>query len=189
MDFVNMLKKNVILDGHFELASGRHSNKYVNKDGIFSDATLFSVTAKKLIDVIEQEGLEFDIITGPAVAGAILAAPISIVLGKDFVYPEKNPVYESMEFRRGYGKKLEGKKVIIVEDIITTGGSVNKTIEAIEENGGDVEKVYCIWNRSGKDDILKVSLTSLISEVVESYKKEDCPLCKEDIPINSKSDF
>ena len=194
----------VIKEGHFKLTSGRHSRVYINKDDIYSNESLFRTVVNMMCTAIVLDYGYFDIITGPAIAGAVLAAPISLNLGKPFVYPEKkmelsresymchgephfynNIVSTGMEFRRGYDKKLKGKRVVIVEDIITTGKSVNQTIDAIKECGGTVDKIFAIWNRTGAffSPPTDGDVISLINEYVESWDEKECELCKEGIPL------
>ena len=134
--------------------------------------------------------------TGPAIAGAVLAAPLSINMRKTFIYPEKvitnYPTNtEIMEFRRGYDKVLDGKRVFIIEDIITTGGSVEKTNKAILDNGGIVVGVISIWNRSGWKLDNCENLT-LINRPVESWNPEECPMCNDinnQIPLRDPKVF
>lgn len=141
-----------------------------------------------------------DIITGPAVAGAMLAVPISLRLNKAFVYPEKvriwidslgnittdeEDVYQEkiiMQFRRGYDRVIKNKTVWIVEDIITTGNSVEKTIQAVKDCGGLVSGVSAIWNR-GEYKSSKGLFIPLIDETIYSYLPIDCPECADSIPL------
>ncbi|MCK4308335.1 hypothetical protein KAW50_08930 [candidate division WOR-3 bacterium] len=185
-------KHGVIKTGHFKLTSGKHSAQYINKDAIYSNPMLFDIVVQRMRGKINVYKDMIDVVTGPAIAGAILAAPVSLLLNKIFVYPEKaddkplagNPGKGTkMVFRRGYDKILKGKRVWIVEDIITTGGSVEKTIRAVEECGGKITGVSVIWNRCRNplrelwrmDSVL---LLSLINEFVPSYWPEECPNCR-----------
>lgn len=196
--------RNVIKTGHFKLSSGKHSYVYINKDDIYSDAFLYNLIVNMMCSKIGLIREYFDIITGPAIAGAVLASPISINLGKIFVYPEKKneviitPTWTDqlhinhtiknagMEFRRGYDEKIKGCRVVIVEDIITTGKSVQQTIDAIKLCGGDPIKVLAIWNRTGWNSKDITSPTdALINEWVDSWDKNDCPLCKKSIELTN----
>lgn len=123
----------IVKAGHFLLTSGKHSGEYVNKDAIYCIPELFSFITSKIYSIILNKfhSDDFDVITGPAIAGAILAAPVALKLNKIFVYPEK-AIYSElakdpndgvvdtkiMKFNRGYDKILKDKRVIIVEDII-----------------------------------------------------------------------
>ena len=169
-------KYGVIKAGHFKLTSGKHSNQYINKDAIYSNPLLFNKVILKMSYKINLYKDTFDVITGPAIAGAILAASIALLSDdKIFVYPEK--IDGKMVFRRGYNKILTNRRVWIVEDIITTGGSVEKTIMAIEECGGEVAGISVIWNR-GRIYFDKIPSLSLIDEFVPSYWPDECPNCQ-----------
>jgi orotate phosphoribosyltransferase len=205
MDLIDQMKQeNIIMEGHFKLRSGKHSNFYINKDSIYSNPELFSRVGIGLVEKIQQNFNDYDIITGPAIAGAILASPISIILNKTFVYPEKiqelskislnvsgslqtevcNIIKnEYMGFRRGYDKLLKDKKVVIVEDIVTTGNSILLTKDAVELCGGKVIGCVVIWNRSGDDTILPLEMHSLIKNVVKSWDLIDCPLCSNKVEL------
>ena len=183
MDLIDQMKQeNIIMEGHFKLRSGKHSNFYINKDSIYSNPELFSRVGIGLVEKIQQNFNDYDIITGPAIAGAILASPISIILNKTLVYPEKDE-NSGMVFRRGYDKILKNKKVVIVEDIVTTGNSIILTKDAVELCGGKVIGCVVIWNRSGDDTLLPLEMHSLIKNVVKAWDLIDCPLCSNKIEL------
>lgn len=190
----------IILNGHFLLTSGRHSDEYVNKDAIYCIPELFPFIISKIYTTILNNfhSDDFDVITGPAIAGAILAAPVALKLNKIFVYPEKAVHSEltkdpndgvvdakNMNFNRGYDKILKGKRIIIVEDIITTGGSVKQTIEAIEKCGGKCVSIIAIWNREKWQPRDDIKIISLINKVIPSYFPNDCPYCQNGIPLQN----
>ena len=193
MELKNILiERNVVKQGHFLLNSGKHSDYYVNKDSIYCDPELFHCVIHLMIrkshDLI-SDGYSYEVITGPAIAGAILAAPFAYEMKAKFVYPEK--IGNGMEFRRGYDKVLLGKRVLVVEDIVTTGASLFKTIRAVRACGGIVDKAICIWNRSNivgetgnKGDDFE--LISLINQEVKSYDANECPLCGKIPLVNPK---
>lgn len=185
----------IIKEGHFRLTSGRHSNLYINKDGIYSVPFLFKLVVDEICTVVSMDYIEFDVVTGPAIAGAVLAAPISMNFGKVFVYPEKvtktvvSPksrnafeVPDGMAFKRGYNKKLRNKRVLLIEDIITTGASIQQTLEAIKSCGGIPVRIAAIWNRSNWKTN-ECRLDSLVNEAVMSWEKKDCPQCLEKVPL------
>lgn len=185
-------EEGIIREGHFLLTSGEHSKLYIDKDRIFR-SNLFSPIVSSITTLAYQhfDLRKIDVITGPAVAGAVLAAPVCLeiqnraAMGKPiyFVYPEK--IDGKMVFRRGYDKFLYGRNVLIVEDIVTTGKSIIQTALAIYECGGNVEGVVSIWNRTDFQ-CLYVPVISLINKKVESWKPEDCLACRENIlPITN----
>jgi len=172
----------VILTGHFLLRSGRHSDTYINKDAIFSHPRTFHKTARAIYyEILRTCRIDGNlVVTGPALAGAVLAAPISLYLDVTFVYPEK--IEDKMVFRRGYDQKIPGKNVIVIEDVITTGGSVQLTIDEVLRLGGTPSGVFAIWNRSGWQP-KECGITSLITELVASWSPEECPLCQKGISL------
>ena len=195
----DMLKyNNVIMDGHWKLASGRHAKLYVNKDRAYCNPYVYHTIIDEMAHKIQNSGINVDVITGPAVAGLCLASPISIKLNKVFVYPEKKmkvkidelPMMDGerryeyemistgMEFRRGYDDVIRGKRVFLTEDVITTGTSVEQTIMAIQNNGGIIVGVIAIWNRTNWSHP-NCPTYSLVNAPVESWTEEECPLCKD----------
>lgn len=185
----NLSRNGIIKEGHFLLSSGRHSDLYINKDAIYCNPALFQSVVSMMIYYLNNYSYiyELDIITGPAIAGAVLAAPIALQLQKTFIYPEKVIDHHEkenvrMELRRGYNKVVKGKKVWIVEDIITTGKSVENTIDAITFNDGIVAGVSAIWNRGNYYPSMGLFFP-IIEEVVYSYPAHDCPKCKQGIPV------
>jgi orotate phosphoribosyltransferase len=199
-------KHHAIYEGHFLLSSGRHSNLYINKDAIYCSPYLFSFVINEFVEIMKDFGedfgdIKYNIITGPAIAGAILAAPLAVRLNKIFIYPEKvagsrfkgYPIKQivktdTMKFRRGYNKVLQDKKVVIIEDIITTGASVQKTIDAIRLCGGKCVAVLAIWNRTEWNPLKGIKIISLINRTVESWSSLDCPLCKRWVPLIDPKD-
>lgn len=185
---------NIIEKRHCILRSGKHSNIYVNKIKITTMPTLYYMIISWLVNLISKtfKETEYDIITGPAVAGISFAAPISLNLKKPFIFPEKQITYtetdilHKMKFRNHFRRMLRGKKkVIIIEDVITTGGSVAKTGKAILEEGGIPVAVFCILNRNPKlnsiecEDfkIFKFPIYSLESKKINDWPASKCIIC------------
>lgn len=171
-------KFGVINHGHFLLSSERHSDTYINKDSAYCIPNVFKEIVINIF--YEQANFRYDVITGPAIAGAVLAAPISTLTGKIFVYPEKIDGF--MKFRRGYDKVINRKRILLVEDIITTGNSVVKTIASIQICGGIPVGVISIWNRTGWK-LPGIPVISLINKPVESWDKSECELCKKGVKL------
>lgn len=198
-----LIDGSVVKKGHWKLASGKHGELYVDKDKIITNPILYPMIVSRLSMLIREElnVEEFNIVTGPAVAGISFSAPVSLNLGKISVYPEKkypepspganNEVNDyDMVFRETFKKVIKGNKVVLVEDVITTSLSVMKTMKAIYECGGEVVGVFCIWKRdtgiigldpTGNDDFIPIY--GLIEKDVDSWWPEECPLCKDGIPL------
>ena len=161
VDVVEILKKSdALLEGHFLLSSGKHSNRYVQCAKVLR----FPQYAEQVLStVVEQiKDLDIDLVVGPAMGGVI----VSYELRKDGV----------MELRRGFEVK-PGAKIIIAEDVVTTGKSTIETKEALEKLGGEVIGVACIANRTSKD--IGMPIYSAIKLDIQVHDADECPLCKE----------
>jgi orotate phosphoribosyltransferase len=179
-------KIGVLKNNHFKLTKGNHSKFYVYKDDIIKNGLAYRTVVDNLCRLINIHNPLFDFITSPAVAGIVWGSAVSFLLSKPFVYPEK--IDSKMEFRRDFPSFINGKCCIIVEDIITSGGSVNDTRDAVHKYGGRVSGVISIWNRTGFE-IEDCVNSTLINERIDSYSPSDCPMCKEKIPLIDPKTF
>lgn len=187
-----LLQSGVAKRGHWVLRSKQHAVLYIEKEKIILDPPLFRRVTISLTNQCNE--FDYDLVTGPAVVGAILAAPLAFLAGKPLIFPEKTTMQTvgKMTFREVYQKVIPNKHVLIVEDIVTTGGSINLVIKAVEELGGIVAAVVAIWNRqgfqpnswTGHDFSGKpIPFVCLINENVDSWTKDICPACAEGIPL------
>jgi orotate phosphoribosyltransferase len=171
-------KAGALLDGHFLLSSGLHSPTYLQcalalqspKDAAFYGAEIVGdLTRGGLADGIET-------VASPAIGGLVIGFAVAQVLGVRFIWTERQN--GEMTLRRGFSLK-PGEKILVVEDVITTGGSTRECIAALEANGAKVVAAASIIDRSnGKADV-GVPRISLVSLDVASYDAGECPLCKE----------
>lgn len=183
----------LVHSGHFKLRSGKHSNKYVNKDLILTKPSLLdSIIEEFKLEVLLKKRVTFTykqndnlIVTGPAVAGTIFGSLLAYSLRLPFVYPEKAKIDEvnwKMKFSRGFDTFLKNKFVILVEDVVTTGDSILKTIDAVNFCGGTVIYTISLWDRgSNLKHIL--NYTSLIYQNIPSWEPDECPLCMNNIEM------
>lgn len=165
-----------VLHGHFCLTSGLHSNIYFQCAKLYQypDITekIGEMLAKKL------KNIEFDTVISPAVGAVIIGYETAKQAKKRNLFVERKE--GKMELRRGYTLK-KGERVVIVEDVITTARTINETMEAIKEFGAELAGVACIVDRtSGRSPY---QLTSLMQIDPVVYEPDNCPLCKEGIPI------
>lgn len=181
-------KTNIIREGHFELSNGLHSKYYIDKNLIYS-SEYFKKTIWEIAKLC-NDFIDFDIVTGTAISGAILAAPVFLELNQNykhdirFIYSEK--INNEIDFKRGYNKCIEGKKILIIKDLITTGYDIIKIATSIKLYGGSIKGVVCIWNKNNWKfpDKSNIKIKSVIDEVDEEWEVNTCPLCKEgNIPI------
>ena len=173
VDVVEILKKSdALLEGHFLLSSGKHSNRYVQCAKVLR----FPQYAEQVLStVVEQiKDLDIDLVVGPAMGGVIVSYELGRQLNKETVFTERKDGV--MELRRGFEVK-PGAKIIIAEDVVTTGKSTIETKEALEKLGGEVIGVACIANRTFKD--IGMPIYSAIKLDIQVHDADECPLCKE----------
>ena len=165
----------VMLEGHFLLTSGRHSDRYMQCAKLFQNADVSERFAKALAEKFDG----VDMVAGPAIGGIILAYEVSRQLGVPNVFAEREN--GEMTLRRGFSIP-KGARVLVVEDVVTTGGSVKEVISLVREMGGEVVGVGSIVDRSNGKVDFGVPFAAVLSMEVISYDPEDCPLCRQGIP-------
>ncbi|TDT62831.1 orotate phosphoribosyltransferase [Fonticella tunisiensis] len=173
---IDLLKESgALLEGHFLLSSGRHSSKY------FQCAKLLQYPdkAEKVLNVVVEQikELDFDIVVGPAMGGIIVAYEIGRQLGKPALFTERAD--GKMTLRRGFEIK-KGQKVLITEDVVTTGKSSLETAEVIKSLGGEVIGIACIVDRENSN--IDYPIYSAIKMKTESFEEGSCPLCNQGLP-------
>ncbi|RDY23237.1 orotate phosphoribosyltransferase [Romboutsia maritimum] len=173
LNVVDILKKSdALLEGHFLLSSGKHSNKYVQCAKVLR----FPQYAKDVLStVVEQiKDLDIDLVVGPAMGGVIVSYELGRQLEKEAVFTERKDGI--MQLRRGFEVK-EGAKIIIAEDVVTTGKSTIETKKALELLGGKVIGVACIADRTNHD--IGMPIYSAIKLDIQVHDAENCPICNE----------
>ena len=181
----------VITDSHFVLTSGRHSDLYINKDALYPHTESTSEVGKLFAAKFDEQNIE--VVVGPALGGIILsqwtAYHLSLATGKDVlgVYTEKDAESNQI-LRRGYDKIVKGKRVLVVEDLTATGGSIKKVVTNVKAAGGNVVEACVMVNRD-PDNVTSETIGAPFSALgvlkAESYDEKDCPLCKGNVPINT----
>lgn len=177
INVLDMLKEvRALMDGHFLLSSGKHSNRYCQCARLLQ----YPDKAEKVISVIKDKlnGVDFDIIVGPAMGGVIVSYELARQTHKPGIFAERKE--GNMCIRRGFEIK-KGDKVIISEDVVTTGKSFMEVAKIIEDIGAEVVAVACIVDRRAEDIKLKYPLYSACKLKVETFDEKDCPLCKKGI--------
>lgn len=169
-----------ILSGHFQLSSGIHSDGYVQcarmlQHPYYADRVL-ELVAEKLKD------LDIEIAVGPALGGIIVAYELGRQLHKKAMFAERKDGL--MQFRRGFVIK-PGEKVLITEDVVTTGKSTLEVKELVEKSGADVVGVACIVDRRSKEFHLNLPLYSALQMNIRTFSPENCPLCQQGIPVEN----
>ena len=167
-----------LLRGHFVLTSGRHSPKFLQAALVLQHPDNAKLLAEELAARFVSERI--DLVVGPAVGGIILAHEVARALGVSGCYSEKER--DSMVIRRGFTVP-PGTGVVVVEDVVTTGGSVRKTVEHLRERGAQVYGIGALVDRSGGAAEFDVPFHALAELAIDTYDPTDCPLCRSDIPI------
>ncbi|MBN1620678.1 orotate phosphoribosyltransferase [candidate division WOR-3 bacterium] len=170
----------VMKTGHFVLTSGRHSSFYFEKFRILERPETTSVLCARMADIIKKKaGPKIDLVCGPATGGMILAFEVAKILRLGCVYLEKSE--SGFCLLRGMRIPI-GAKTLIVDDVLTTGKSLDAAHKAIVEAGGSVVlKAVMIDRRKAKDSLDAV--LALYTAQGEDYLPDQCPLCTADVPL------
>ncbi len=169
--------KEVMLEGHFLLTSGRHSDKYLQCAKLFQYADVSEQICKQLAE--QFQGAKIDLVAGPAIGGIIMAYETGRQLGVKNVFAERENGI--MTFRRGFTVP-EGANVLVTEDVVTTGGSVKEVMELIRSMGGNIAGVGSVVDRSNGKVDFGVPFKSVLAMEVVSYDPDNCPLCASGLP-------
>ncbi len=171
-------KANALLTGHFRLTSGRHSGQYMQCAQVLQ----YPQYAARLCEALAEKfaGTKIDVVVGPALGGIIVAYEVGRALGVKTFFTEREQ--RTMSLRRGFTIN-PGDKVLVVEDVVTTGGSVKEVIDVVREKGGEVVGVGVLVDRSNGKVDFGVKTESILQMEIESYDPEDCPLCKQGLPL------
>lgn len=173
VDVIEILKKSdALLEGHFLLSSGKHSNRYIQCAKVLRFPEYAEQVLSTVVDQIKD--LDIDLVVGPAMGGVVVSYELGRQLGKEAVFTERKD--NTMELRRGFEVK-PGAKIIIAEDVVTTGKSTKETKRVLEELGGEVVGVACIADRTSED--IGMPIYSAIKLDIQVFESDECPLCKE----------
>ncbi len=173
-----MKEAGVLLEGHFSLTSGRHSNRYLQCAKVFRNTKYSEELCSALAEQFQNDGIS--VVIGPAMGAVQMAYEVSRHLGCENFFAERvNGVFE---LRRGFSLE-KGQRVLLVEDVVTTGGSVREVMELVKSFGGTVAGVGSIVDRTGGEIDFGVPYRAVISMKVESWEAEECPLCKQGLPV------
>jgi orotate phosphoribosyltransferase len=168
--------------GHFLLSSGRHSNQYIEKFDLLRRPGATSDACALMADQYRDRGI--DVVVGPTTGGVILAFEVARQLGVKAAYAERAEAGgAAREFRRGTTFS-PGARVLVVDDILTTGGSVRETLQALTDQPVDVVGVAVLVDRSGGTVEIGVPLTALASMDIATWEPAECPLCARGEPLS-----
>lgn len=177
-----LVKTNAIMNGHFVLTSGLHSPHYVEKFNVLQHPKYTEQLCKAMAEKFKDSQIET--VVGPMTGGILLAHETGKALGTRAIFTER--VNGKMTFRRGFALH-KGERCLIVEDIVTTGGSIREVIDVVKAAGGIPIAVSMLVDRSGgKATFEDVPSTALLNMDVETYEPATCPLCQKGMPLTKR---
>lgn len=167
-----------ISEGHFRLSSGRHSGEYCQCARALERPEVAEELGRMLADLFRDEAI--DVVVSPALGGIVIGHEVARSLGVRSIFAERRG--GEMTLRRGFSVAPE-ERVLIVEDVVTTGGSVREVAGLVSTLGAKVAGFGFILNRSGGEPDLGAQAKALLARDMESYEEGDCPLCSAGVPI------
>jgi orotate phosphoribosyltransferase len=171
-------KSGAVLKGHFQLTSGRHSPVYWEKAQVLQYPEYAAQLCGMIADHFRESHIQ--VVAGPTTTGIILAYEVARQLGARSIFAEKEGTERI--FRRGF-RIDPGERVLVVDDILTTGGSIREVIKAVNKQGGNLVGVGVLVDRSPQKVEFGVPLFSCHRSETITYPPEECPLCADGIPL------
>lgn len=168
-------------DGHFELTSGLHSPTYFQCALMLQYPAHLERTCRDIVEFYSEESDSIDVVVAPAVGGIVVAQEVGRQLGARCMFAER--VGEKMALRRGFHISPK-ENVLILEDVVTTGETVQELVKLTEAAGGFVVGIGCIVDRSGGSISLDVPLYAVHTTKVITYPPDNCPLCRQKVPMS-----
>jgi len=173
-------QNSALLEDHFILSSGLHSDRYIQCALVLQYPSIAEQLGSELAAKLQRLGAS--VVAAPALGGVIVAHEVARALGVRALFTERPAASGGAMFlRRGFSFS-PGEPALVVEDVVTTGGSTRETIACVQQGGGNVVGVGALIDRSGGTANLGVPKASLVTLAVQNFDPADCPLCKSGIP-------
>ena len=172
-------KSGAIMNGHYLLTSGLHSPVYWEKFRVLQSPIYTEQLCRMIAAHFQDKNVQ--VVAGPTTGGIIIAYEVARQLGVRGIFAEREGANDRA-FRRGF-EIQPGERVLIVDDILTTGGSVNQVVSAVKQLGGNIIGIAVLVDRSEKPVDFKVPFFSCLRAPTVAYKPENCPQCKANIPL------
>lgn len=170
-------ENSALLEGHFILSSGLHSDRYIQCALVLQHPRIAEQLCSELAAKLAHLGAS--VVAAPALGGVIVAHEVARALGIRALFTERQ--MGAMSLRRGFSL-VPGEPALVVEDVITTGGSTLETMACVNQGGGRVVGAGALIDRSGGAANLGMPKASLVALAVQNYSPAECPLCKSGIP-------
>jgi len=172
------VRADMLQQGHFLLSSGMHSPTYIQAALLLQDPREAERLCRDLADRFRH--LAADAVAGPAIGGIVVAYEVARQLGARALWTER--VEGRMELRRSFALR-PGERILLVEDVVTTGASAREVKRALEAAGGRVVGIGALVDRSGTSLEFDVPFEALMTVQIEAYIPAVCPLCREGVPL------
>jgi len=176
-----LLQEDALLRGHFRLSSGLHSDTYVQCARFLRRPDLAAPAAAELARQLVAAGLQPDVVVGPAMGGVVIGYELARQLGVPGIFTERDDAGQ-MTLRRGFTIE-PGQRVVIAEDVVTTGKSTNEVARVLTALGAKVLAVVSLIDRTGGEASLSFPNFALLPVTAATYAPDDCPLCRAGIPV------
>ena len=174
-----------MLEGHFLLSSGRHSDRYFQCARLFQHPDRAEEAMAEVVRRLALERysgrLDFDLVVGPAMGGILPAFVVGKALGLPAIFTERDDE-QKMSLRRGFELR-PGQKILIVEDVVTTGKSSGECARALEAAGGKVVALACVVDRRAKGAEVEWPIFAAATIPAASWEAAECPLCRQGLPF------
>ena len=167
-----------LMEGHFQLASGRHSPVYIEKFRLLQHPQRTEDLCRMIAE--RFRGLGPQLVAGPTTGGIIVSYEVARLLGLRGIFAERSGGHRA--FQRGF-EVGRGERTLIVDDVLTTGGSVREVIEAVRQTGGEPIGVAVLVDRSGGSTDFGLPFFACLSLVLPTHDPQECPLCAEGAPL------
>jgi orotate phosphoribosyltransferase len=167
-----------ILKGHFLLTSGKHSNQYIEKFRLLENPIALDKICSTMADIYINK--KIDLVVSAAIGGILISGGVGRYLNVKHIFSER--LNGEMVFKRGFDIE-KNQNILVVEDIVTTGGSINEIIDLIEKYKANIIGIVSIVDRNDKKKIFKYPYETLLNFPVESWDEKDCPNWLKKIPV------
>jgi len=180
-DTIEFLKEyGAVEQGHFVLASGNHSNFYVKKGKLVQHPFELQKMIEQRADAMRELG-QIDVVLSPAMGGVPVGQQVGLAVHARTIYAERNPDTNELELKRGF-EINQGERLLLVEDVITTGGTLLELTDFIQSQGGEVAGVFVVVNRSGKEKVGDYPVVSCMEIQFPVYAPDEIPDWLAEIP-------
>jgi orotate phosphoribosyltransferase len=169
-----------LLEGHFQLASGKHSSLYIEKFRLLERPAQTEALCAMIVSWARGIGVE--VVAGPTTGGIIISYEVARLLGLRGIFAERNEDGPGRSFQRGF-EIAAGERVLIVDDVLTTGGSIREVIDAVQQRGGVVAGVAVLVDRASGSVDFGAPFFACLELDLPVYEPDECPLCRDDVPL------